>query len=61
MNKKIYIKTAILLVFGLCILAGCSTRQGAKEQHYLISYKHPVARFGTKELEENTTITFFLL
>lgn len=28
MNKKIYIKTGILL--GLCILAGCSTRQEGK-------------------------------
>ena len=30
MNKKICIKFGILLVFGLCILAGCSTRQGGK-------------------------------
>ncbi len=33
--------------------------EGAKEQYYLISYKHPVARFGGKELEENTTITLY--
>ena len=30
MNKKIYIKISILIVFGLCILAGCSTQQGRK-------------------------------
>ncbi|MDE6312931.1 MAG: hypothetical protein K2M46_04820 [Lachnospiraceae bacterium] len=120
MNKKIYIKIGILLVFGLCICAGCSAQQGgkytledldnlaeikiysaenneliktisdeeqlyqfnqcslfydsdieehqdelekdlegAKEQYYLISYKYPVARFGEKELEENTTITLY--
>ena len=28
MNKKICIKFGILLVFGLCILAGCSTQRG---------------------------------
>ncbi len=33
--------------------------EGAKEQYYLISYKYPVARFGEKELEENTTITLY--
>ena len=120
MNKKIYIKMGILLVFILCICAGCSAQQGgkytiedldnlaeikiysaennelvktisdeeqlyqynqyslfddsdieerqdeleknlegAKEQYYLISYKYPVARFGEKELEENTTITLY--
>lgn len=120
MNKKIYIKIGILLVFGLCICAGCSIQQGGKytikdldnlaeiriysaennelintisdkeqlyqynqcslfddpdiverqdelekelegatEQYYLISYKYPVARFGEKELEENTTITLY--
>ena len=120
MNKKIYIKISILLVFVLCICAGCSAQQGrkytiedldnlaeikiysaennelvktisdeeqlyqynqyslfddsdieerqdeleknlegAKEQYYLISYKYPVARFGEKELEENTTITLY--
>lgn len=31
----------------------------AKEQYDLISYKYPVARFGGKELEENTTITLY--
>lgn len=31
----------------------------AKEQYYLISYKYSVARFGKKELEENTTITLY--
>ena len=30
MNKKIYIKTGILFVLGLCILAGCSARQEGK-------------------------------
>ena len=120
MNKKIYIKMGILLVFILCICAGCSAQQGgkytiedldnlaeikiysaenneliktisdeeqlyqynqcslfndsdieerqdelekdlegAKEQYYLVSYKYPVARFGEKELEENTTITLY--
>lgn len=33
--------------------------EDAKEQYYLISYKYPVARFGKKELEENTTITLY--
>lgn len=33
--------------------------EGAKEQYYLISYKYPVARFGGKELEENTSITLY--
>lgn len=33
--------------------------EGAKEQYSLISYKYPVARFGEKELEENTTITLY--
>lgn len=31
----------------------------AKEQYFLVSYKYPVARFGEKELEENTTITLY--
>lgn len=30
MNKKIYIKISILLVFVLCICAGCSAQQGRK-------------------------------
>lgn len=120
MNKKSYFIISILLVFGLCICAGCSARQGkkytreeldnlaeikiysaedheliktisdeeqlyqynlcmlfedsdieerqdelekdlaeAKEQYDLISYKYPVARFGEKELEKNTTITLY--
>ncbi len=33
--------------------------EGRKEQYYLTSYKYPVARFGGKELEENTTITLY--
>lgn len=33
--------------------------EGVKEQYYLIAYKYPVARFGAKELEENTTITLY--
>ncbi|MDE5718200.1 MAG: hypothetical protein K2I53_11430 [Lachnospiraceae bacterium] len=114
------IKTVIWIVFGLCICAGCSARQGekytredldnlaeiriyaaenheliktisdeeqlyqyshcsvfdgsdieerqeelekalegAEEQYYLTSYKYPAARFGGKELEENTTITLY--
>lgn len=118
--KKIYTKINILLMFVLCICAGCSTQQGkkytledldnlaeiriysaenneliktiddeellyqfnqctlfddsdiaerqdelengldgAKEQYYLISCKYPVARFGKKELKENTTITLY--
>lgn len=120
MNKKSYIIISMLLVFGLCICAGCSTQrgekytiedldnlaeikiysaenneliktisdeeqlyqynqcslvddsdmeerqeelekdlEGAEEQYYLISYKYPVARFGEKELEENTTVTLY--
>lgn len=120
MNKKINIKIGILMIFLLCICAGCSAVQGgkytsedldnlaeiriysaedneliktisdeeqlyqynqcsvfddsdteehqnelqeglegAREQYYLISYKYPVARFGEKELEENTTITLY--
>ena len=120
MNKKSYIIISKLLVFGLCICAGCSTQrgekytiedldnlaeikiysaenneliktisdeeqlyqynqcslvddsdmeerqeelekdlEGAEEQYYLISYKYPVARFGEKELEENTTVTLY--
>lgn len=120
MNKKSYFIISILLVFGLCICAGCSAGQGqkytredldnlaeikiysaedheliktisdeeqlyqynqcmlfedsdieerqdelekdlneAKEQYDLISYKYPAARFGGKELEENTTITLY--
>lgn len=31
----------------------------AKEQYYLIAYKYPVARFKSKELEENHTITLY--
>ncbi len=119
-KKKIYTKISILLVFVLCICAGCSTQQerkytledldnlaeiriysvenneliktvddeeqlyqynqcslfdysdieerqeelkkgleGINEQYYLISYKYPVARFGEKEPEENTTITLY--
>lgn len=121
MNKKSHITIGILLVFWLCICAGCSAQQGekytiedldnlaeiriysaendeliktisdreqlyqyhqtlnsfdysdieerqeelekalegAKEQYYLVSYKYPVAQFGKKELEENTTVTLF--
>lgn len=33
--------------------------EGAKKQYYLFAYKYPVARFGTKELEENNTITLY--
>ena len=33
--------------------------EGAKEQYSLVSYKYPVARFGAKEPEENTTITLY--
>lgn len=33
--------------------------EGGKEQYNFISYKYPVARFGEKELEENTTITLY--
>ncbi len=120
MNKKVNIKIGILMMFLLCICAGCSAEQGgkytsedldnlaeiriysaednelikkisdeeqlyqynqcldfydsdteehqnelkeglegAREQYYLISYKYPVARFGERELEENTTITLY--
>lgn len=33
--------------------------EGEKEQYFFVSYKYPVARFGEKELEENTTITLY--
>ncbi|MDE5939250.1 MAG: hypothetical protein K2H37_09240 [Lachnospiraceae bacterium] len=33
--------------------------EGAEEQYYLTTYKYPAARFGGKELEENTTITLY--
>lgn len=33
--------------------------EGAKEQYELVAYKYPVARFGTKELEKNHTITLY--
>ncbi len=33
--------------------------EGTKEQYYLVSYKYPAARFGSKELEENYTITLY--
>lgn len=33
--------------------------EGKKEQYDLISYKYPAARFGSKELEENSTITLY--
>lgn len=33
--------------------------EGAKEEYYLVTYKYPAARFGEKELEENTTITLY--
>lgn len=120
MNKKNCIKIGLLLVFGLCICAGCSAQQGekytaeeldnlaeiriysagsddliktvsdedqlyqynqylllddsdveerqnelkeslegVKEQYDLISYKHPAAHFGEKELEKNITITLY--
>lgn len=29
------------------------------EQYYLISYKNPVAKFGSKELEKNLTLTLY--
>ncbi len=33
--------------------------EGKKEQYDLISYKYPAARFGSKEPEENSTITLY--
>jgi len=33
--------------------------EGVKEQYDLTSYKYPAARFGEKELEENSTITLY--
>ncbi len=33
--------------------------EGKKEQYDLVSYKYPAARFGSKELEENSTITLY--
>ena len=33
--------------------------EGIAEEYYLIAYKYPVARFGKRELEKNTTITIY--
>ncbi len=33
--------------------------EGKNEQYDLISYKYPAARFGSKEPEENSTITLY--
>lgn len=33
--------------------------EGAREQYYLVSYKYPAARFGSRELEETATITLY--
>ena len=33
--------------------------EGAKAQYYLVTYKYPVARFGSKELERNVTLTLY--
>ncbi len=33
--------------------------EGAREQYYFISYKYPAAKFGSREPEENVTLTFY--
>ena len=53
MNKKIYIKIGILLVFGLCILAGCSTQQGEK---YTIEDLDNLAEIRIYSAENNELI-----
>ena len=53
MNKKIYIKIGILLVLGLCILAGCSTRQEGK---YTIEDLDNLAEIRIYSAENNELI-----
>lgn len=33
--------------------------EGTEEEYYFVSYKYPVARLGSQELEKNTTITLY--
>lgn len=53
MNKKIYIKSGILLVFGLCTLAGCSTQQRGK---YTIEDLDNLAEIRIYSAENNELI-----
>lgn len=53
MNKKIHIKIGILLVFGLCICAGCSARQG---RNYTIEDLDNLAEIRIYSAENNELI-----
>lgn len=53
MNKKIYIKIGILLVFGLCTLAGCTTQQEGK---YTIEDLDNLAEIRIYSAENNELI-----
>lgn len=53
MNKKIYIKIGILLVFGLCICSGCSAQQGEK---YTIEDLDNLAEIKIYSAENNELI-----
>ena len=53
MNKKIYIKMGILLVFILCICAGCSAQQGGK---YTIEDLDNLAEIKIYSAENNELI-----
>lgn len=53
MNKKIYIKIGIFLVFVLCVCAGCSTRQGGK---YTIEELDNLAEIKIYSAENNELI-----
>ena len=53
MNKKIYIKIIILLVFGLCICSGCSAQQGRK---YSIEELDNLAEIRIYSAENNELI-----
>ena len=53
MNKKIYIKISIMLVFVLCVCAGCSTRRGGK---YTIEELDNLAEIKIYSTENNELI-----
>lgn len=53
MNKKSYIIISILLVFGLCICAGCSAQQGEK---YTIEDLDNLAEIRIYSVENNELI-----
>ena len=53
MNKKAYIKISILLVFGLCICAGCSSQQ---EKKYTLEELDNLAEIKIYSAENNELI-----